>query len=94
MMCFAKERKVDIHGAQTDYITFGTGAKPLVMLQGLNTRGIKGSGMMLAWMYRIFAKEYTVYLFDRRADLFDGITRTQHPLFRLDTRLMKQLFKR
>lgn len=44
------------------------------MIQGLNTRGIKGAGISLAWMYRIFAKDYKVYLFDRRPDVQDGIT--------------------
>ncbi len=59
---------------QIDYITFGRGSKSLIMIQGLNTRGIRGSAVMLAWMYRIFAKDYTVYLFDRRPDLWEGIT--------------------
>ncbi|MBP3493493.1 MAG: alpha/beta fold hydrolase [Oscillospiraceae bacterium] len=44
------------------------------MLQGLNTRGIRGAGFGLAYMYRIFAKDYRVYLFDRRPDIWEGIT--------------------
>ena len=59
---------------QVDYIMFGKGTKPLIMIQGLNTRGIKGSGLALAYMYRIFAKDYRVYLFDRRMNVWDGIT--------------------
>ena len=55
-------------------ISFGKGEKPLVMIQGLNTSSIKGSSLMLAYMYRIFGKKYRVYLFDRRKDLYDGIT--------------------
>ena len=74
MMYNAKECKVKINGMTVDYITFGKGTKPLVMIQGLNTRGIKGAAMSLAYMYRIFAKEYKVYLFDRRPEIFDGIT--------------------
>ena len=70
----AKERQITVRGMQIDCITFGTGAKSLVMIQGLNTRGIKGAAVSLAYMYRIFAKEYTVYLFDRRPEVFDGIT--------------------
>lgn len=46
----------------------------MIMLQGLNTRGIKGASLSLAWMYRIFAKEYTVYLFDRRENLPKDVT--------------------
>lgn len=59
---------------QLDYITFGRGSRPIVMIQGLNTRGIKGSAMPLAHLYRIFTKDYKVYLFDRRPDVHEGIT--------------------
>ena len=44
------------------------------MIQGLNTRGIRGAGLSLAFMYRIFAKDYNVYLFDRPEEIEDGIT--------------------
>ena len=70
----AKEGKVDIGDVKLDYISFGTGTKSLIMIQGLNTNGIKGAAVSLAYMYRIFAKEYTVYLFDRRPDVKEGIT--------------------
>ena len=69
-----KEDKVRIADMQIDYIRFGTGKKNLIMIQGLNTGGIKGAGLSLAFMYRIFAKDYTVYLFDRRPDIWEGIT--------------------
>ena len=59
---------------QMDCITFGKGTKPLVMIQGLNTRGIRGAGLSLAYLYRIFARDHKVYLFDRRADVWEGIT--------------------
>lgn len=70
----AKEHKLEIQNMQIDYISFGKGTKSLIMIQGLNTNGIEGAGMLLAYMYRIFAKEYKVYLFDRRPDVKDGIT--------------------
>ena len=69
-----KERKLTLGGMDFDYITFGSGAKPLVMIQGLNTRGIKGAGFSLAYMYRIFARDFRVYLFDRRPVVEDGFT--------------------
>ena len=68
------EDKVKIADMQIDYIRFGTGKKTLIMIQGLNTGGIKGAGLSLAFMYRIFAKDYTVYLFERRLDVWEGIT--------------------
>lgn len=69
-----KEDKLRVSNTEIDYITFGTGKKNLIMIQGLNTSGIKGAGLGLAFMYRIFAKEYKVYLFDRRPDIWEGIT--------------------
>ena len=74
MLYNAKELKLTVKDMQFDYIRFGSGKKPLIMIQGLNTRGIKGAALSLAYMYRIFAKEYTVYLFDRRPVVYDGIT--------------------
>lgn len=74
MMYNAKEQSISIHNMLIDYITFGRGNKPLVMIQGLNTRGIKGAALPLAWMYRIFAEDYRVYVFDRRPVVFDGMT--------------------
>ena len=74
MLYNAKELKLNVQNMQFDYITFGNGKKPLVMIQGLNTRGIKGAALSLAYMYRIFAKDYKVYLFDRRPVVQEGIT--------------------
>ena len=74
MIYNAKELKLEVQNMVFDYITFGNGTKPLVMIQGLNTRGIKGAAIPLAFMYRIFTKDYRVYLFDRRPVVQDGIT--------------------
>ena len=62
MMYHAKELKINVRNMQFDYISFGNGTKPLVMIQGLNTRGIKGAVFSLAYMYRIFAKDYNVLI--------------------------------
>ena len=74
MLYNAKEQTLTIGNVQMDYITFGNGTKPLIMIQGLNTNGIKGAAVLLSFMYRIFAKEYKVYLFDRRKDLPENVT--------------------
>lgn len=74
MLYNAKEARLTARGMEFDYITFGKGPRPLVMIQGLNTNGIKGAALSLAWMYRLFAREYTVYLFDRRPVVQDGLT--------------------
>ena len=74
MIYNAREEKLDINGIKMDYITFGRGNIPLVMIQGLNTNGIKGTAVWLASMYRIFAKDFKVYLFDRRETIKEDIT--------------------
>ncbi|MBQ4579924.1 MAG: alpha/beta hydrolase [Clostridia bacterium] len=74
MLYSARESTLIIGDRQFDYITFGHGARPLVMIQGLSTRGIKGAALPLACMYRIFAKDFKVWLFDRRTVVRDGIT--------------------
>ena len=70
----AKEAKLQIGDMEMDYITFGRGTKPLIMIQGLNTNGIKGAASALSFMYRMFAKDYKVYLFDRRKNLPENVT--------------------
>lgn len=74
MLYNVKENTLNLSDIHMDYITFGYGTKPLIMIQGLNTNGIKGAGISLAFMYRIFAKDYKVYLFDRRTDISYDIT--------------------
>ena len=74
MLYRAKEGKIQIGNLKMDYITFGRGERSLVLIQGLNTGGINGMALPLAYTYRMFAKEYTVYLFDRREDLPQEIT--------------------
>lgn len=68
------EGKVNARGFETDYISFGKGQKTLIMIQGLNTNGIKGAGLGLAFAYRMFERDFRVYLFDRRPVLNEGIT--------------------
>lgn len=75
MLFNVKEGKLRISCGEIDYITFGKGEKPLVMIQGLNTNGIKGSGLALALMYRIFTKGgFKVYLFDKRPEITENTT--------------------
>lgn len=69
-----KEGKVNIGCEEIDYVAFGKGHKNLVIVQGLNLRDIKGSGLSLAIMYKLFAKEYRVCIFDRRHQIKEGFT--------------------
>ena len=53
------------------YIRFGRGQRVLVMLPGLGDglQTVRGTALPMAWMYRIFAKDFTVYMFSRKDDL-------------------------
>ena len=74
MLYRAKEHILQLQNMQMNYITFGSGEKTLIMIQGLNTRNIKGAAIPLAYMYRIFAKDYKVYFFDRRENIEENVT--------------------
>jgi len=56
------------------YIRFGRGKKTLIMLPGLGdgVTTVKGTALPMAFMYRTFAKDYTVYMFSRRNHLPEG----------------------
>ena len=74
MLYHAKNGTVKHKDWQMDYIRFGTGPRTLVMLPGLgeSLRSVKGTALPTALMYRMFAKEFTVYMFSRRTDLPEG----------------------
>ena len=70
MLFYAKNGHIN----GTDYICFGTGNRNLIILPGLGDglQTVKGTALPMAWMYRIFSKDFTVYMFSRKADLPQG----------------------
>ena len=68
------EGKISIASGDLNYISFGKGQRNLIIIQGLNVRDIKGAGASLALMYKMFAKNYKVWFFDRRTVVKDGLT--------------------
>jgi len=62
--------------AGSDYIRFGTGKKTLIMLPGLGDglRTTKGTALPMALYYRKLTKDFTVYMFSRKANLPEGHT--------------------
>ena len=74
MLYNTREFTIDTNGARTDCITFGSGSSALIMIQGLNLRPVKGAGLPLAISYKCFAKDYKVYVFDRRDPVPEGFT--------------------
>ena len=76
MLYNAKNGTIKIGDTNMDYIRFGTGERILVMLPGLGDglRSMKGTALPMAFMYREFAKDFTVYAFSRKNVLPEGYT--------------------
>lgn len=76
MMYNARNGTLKIGNTTMDYIRFGTGERILVMLPGLgdSLRSMKGTALPMAFMYREFAKDFTVYAFSRKNVLPVGCT--------------------
>lgn len=72
MLYNLKEATLKIDNTSIDYAVFGKGTKPLVIIPGLTLRDVKGAGWSLAYMYRIFAKDYRVYVFDKKEIIPEG----------------------
>ena len=78
MLANAQNGTLPLGGDTMHYVRFGTGRKTLVMLPGLGDglTTVKGKALPMAFLYRIFAKDYTVYMFSRRNHLpVDASTR-------------------
>ena len=74
MLWNAKNGCVPVGGTDMYFVSFGHGTTPLVLLSGLSDglATVKGKALLLAWPYRLFFKEYTVYMFSRRNDMPKG----------------------
>lgn len=69
-----KAMTLDLGGAGLDCVRFGAGDRQLVMLPGLSLQGVRGAALPLAYMYRAFARDYTVYILDKRVKVPEGVT--------------------
>ena len=76
MLYNAKNGTLKIGDTTMDYIRFGSGKRILVMLPGLGDglRSMKGTALPVAFMYRLFTKEFMVYAFSRKNVLPVGYT--------------------
>ena len=74
MILQAKSGTLKLRNGEMDYISFGSGDRILVMLPGLGEalQSVKGTAKPMAWMYRIFTKDFTVYMFNRKKDIPEG----------------------
>lgn len=74
MLWNLQESSVTVGGSRVDYAVFGRGSKVLIIIPGLSLRDVRGAGAGLAWMYRRFAKDYRIYVLDKKADIPEGCT--------------------
>ena len=72
----AKNGSIRIETTEMDYIVFGNGTMPLIMIPGLGEglKTVKGTAIPFALLYRAAAKDYRVYVFSRRNILPAGFT--------------------
>lgn len=69
MLRDAKTQEVEIGNTKMDYLTFGEGTRPLVLIPGLSFKTVKRFAGPFAFMYRMFAKDFKFYAFDRKREL-------------------------
>ena len=75
-MYSAKNKPLSINGKTMDYVTFGTGNQPLVIIPGLGdgVQTVKGMAMPFSITYRILAERYRIYVFSRINELRQDYT--------------------
>ena len=75
-MYSAKNATLSINGKTMDYVTFGKGNQPLVIIPGLGDglQTVKGMAMPFSITYRKLAECYKIYVFSRINELRQGYT--------------------
>ena len=75
-MYSAKNATLSMNEKTMDYVTFGKGKKPLVIIPGLGdgVQTVKGMAMPFSITYRILAERYKIYVFSRINELRQGYT--------------------
>lgn len=70
----AKNCNVIIGDTDMDYISFGNGDKNLIIIPGLgdSLKSVKGTAFTFSLMYRLFAKDFKVYVFSRKNRIEQG----------------------
>ena len=68
MMDVIRDR-VETGGFAMEYFRFGEGERKLVILPGLSVQSVMHAAEAVAAAYAGLAEEFTIYVFDRRAQL-------------------------
>ena len=76
MLYRAQNGELALDAFRMDYIRFGTGPRTLVLLPGVGDglKTVKGMAIPFALLYRALARDFTVYVLSRRAELPEGFT--------------------
>ncbi len=71
MLLNAKNLVLKLNDTTMDYIKFGKGSENLILIPGLGESytNPKGKALPLAYFFKAFAKNYTVYIFARKRPL-------------------------
>lgn len=75
-MSSTKGKTLYFNDKSMDYVTFGTGNQPLVIIPGLGDglQTVKGMAMPFSITYRILAERYKIYVFSRINELRQNYT--------------------
>ena len=76
VMSSTKGKTLYFNDKSMDYVTFGKGNQPLVIIPGLGdgVQTVKGMAMLFSITYRILAERYKIYVFSRINELKQGYT--------------------
>jgi pimeloyl-ACP methyl ester carboxylesterase len=71
-----RNEHIKLDAFDCDYISFGNGNVPLIMLPGVGDgfKTARGVAVPFALMYRCFSKDFRVYVFSRRNNMPEGFT--------------------
>ena len=72
----AKNKVVKFDDCTINYVSFGSGSKNLIFIPGVGDglKTVKGLAVPFSFMYKMFAKEFKVYVFSRRNNLPKGFS--------------------
>lgn len=74
MIWNAKNGTIPIGNTKMSYVSFGLGKKVLILLPGLSDglATVDGKALLLAIPYKLFFKDYTLFMFSRKNNLPDN----------------------
>ena len=75
-MSSTKGKTLYFNNKSMDYVTFGKGKDPLVIIPGLGDglQTVKGKAQLFSLSYRLLTKRYKIYVFSRINELRQGYT--------------------